>query len=102
MLARLTGDRSLLPALTQAWKRMVTRRMYVNGGLGAVPGLEGFGRDYELDPEYAYAETCAALARVFWNWEMVQLTGEAKYSDLFEWQLYNQRRAFPRSLLRKQ
>jgi DUF1680 family protein len=26
---------------------------------------------------------------MFWNWEMVQLTGEAKYSDLFEWQLYN-------------
>jgi DUF1680 family protein len=26
---------------------------------------------------------------MFWNWEMVQLTGKAQYSDLFEWQLYN-------------
>jgi DUF1680 family protein len=26
---------------------------------------------------------------MFWNWEMAQLTGAAKYSDLFEWQLYN-------------
>lgn len=58
-------------------------------GLGAVPGLEGFGNDYELDPEYAYAETCTSLASLFWNWEMALLTKDARYSDLFEWQLYN-------------
>jgi hypothetical protein len=68
---------------------MIERRMYVTGGLGAIPGLEGFGRDYELDPEYAYAETCAALASLFWNWEMALITQQARYSDLFEWQLYN-------------
>jgi hypothetical protein len=89
MLARLSGDHSYLPAAARAWESMVDRRMYVTGGLGSVPRLEGFGDDYELDPEYAYAETCAALASMFWNWEMAQLTGEAKYSDLFEWQLYN-------------
>ncbi len=76
-------------AMEKAWERMVTRRMYVTGGLGAQPGLEGFGNDYELDAEYAYAETCAALASMFWNWEMALLTEETKYSDLFEWQLYN-------------
>jgi uncharacterized protein len=89
MLARLSGDRSLLPSLERAWEHMVTRRMYVTGGIGSLPGLEGFGRDYELDPEYAYAETCAALAALFWNWEMAELSGKAQYSDLFEWQLYN-------------
>ena len=76
-------------AMDNAWERMVTRRMYVTGGLGAQPALEGFGNDYELDPEYAYAETCAALASLFWNWELALLTGQMKYSDLFEWQLYN-------------
>jgi DUF1680 family protein len=89
MLARETGDRSLLPTLERAWEHMIARRMYITGGLGAQPGLEGFGGDYELEPQYAYAETCAALGSLFWNWEMVLLTGEAKYSDLFEWQLYN-------------
>ena len=89
LLARLSGDRSGLPAMQQAWERMVTRRMYVTGGIGSLPSLEGFGNDYELDPEYAYAETCAALASLFWNWEMAQLTGSAQYGDLFEWQLYN-------------
>ena len=89
MLARESGDKTLVSALEQVWESMVTRRMYVTGGIGSVPGSEGFGNDYELDPEYAYAETCAALASLFWNWEMAQLTNQAKYSDLFEWQLYN-------------
>lgn len=89
MLARETGDQTLVPALERAWEHMVTRRMYVTGGIGSLPALEGFGNDYELDPEYAYAETCAALGNMFWNWEMAQLTGDAKYSNLFEWQLYN-------------
>jgi uncharacterized protein len=88
-LARESGDLTLLPALEQAWEHMVTRRLYLTGGLGSLPVIEGFGKDYELDPEYAYAETCAALGSLFWNWEMTQLTGQVKYSDLFEWQLYN-------------
>jgi len=89
MLARVSGDRSFLPTLERAWEHMVSRRMYITGGIGSLPAIEGFGRDYELNPEIAYAETCAALASMFWNWEMTQLTGKAQYSDLFEWQLYN-------------
>ena len=80
---------ALRAAMEQAWERMVTRRMYITGGLGAVPGIEGFGNDYELDPEYAYNETCASLASLFWNWELSLITQNARYSDLFEWQLYN-------------
>jgi DUF1680 family protein len=26
---------------------------------------------------------------MFWNWEMTLLTADARYADLFEWQLYN-------------
>jgi uncharacterized protein len=89
MLHRLTGDLTLLPALIKSWEHMVTRRMYVTGGIGSLPELEGFGRDYELDPEIAYAETCASLGCLFWNWEMALITKEARYSDLLEWQLYN-------------
>ena len=89
MMARANGDQTLQQALERAWERMVTRRMFVTGGIGSLSWLEGFGNDYELDPEFAYAETCAALGSMFWNWEMAQLTGQAKFSDLFEWQLYN-------------
>ena len=88
-LQRHRPDGTLLAAQQAAWERMVARRMVVTGGLGALPAIEGFGRDYELDPEYAYAETCAALACLTWNWELALITGVARYSDLFEWQLYN-------------
>ena len=84
-----SGDQSLLEPLESIWDHMVSRRMYVTGGIGSLPALEGFGNDYELDPEFAYAETCAALGSMFWNWQMTQLTGKAQYADLFEWQLYN-------------
>jgi DUF1680 family protein len=89
MILRAQRDETLLSTLEQAWERMVTRRMYITGGLGAAPEIEGFGSDYKLDPEYAYAETCASIASLFWNWEMTLLTKKAQYSDLFEWQLYN-------------
>jgi DUF1680 family protein len=88
-LYRFNMDSTLLPALIKSWNHMVSRRMYITGGIGSVPEMEGFGRDYELDPELAYAETCAALGSLFWNWEMALITKEARYSDLFEWQLYN-------------
>jgi DUF1680 family protein len=89
MLLRSQPDKQLLSTLEQAWERMVTRRMYITGGLGSAPEIEGFGKDYELDPEYAYAETCASIASLLWNWEMALLTKQARYADLFEWQLYN-------------
>ncbi|HET6596866.1 MAG TPA: beta-L-arabinofuranosidase domain-containing protein [Anaerolineales bacterium] len=89
MLCRSGSQTDLLPVLEQAWERMVTRRMYITGGLGSAPEIEGFGSDYALDPEYAYNETCASIASLLWSWEMALLTKKAQYSDLFEWQLYN-------------
>jgi DUF1680 family protein len=89
MLDKLHQSQQFLPTLKTAWERMITRRMYLTGGLGSLPVIEGFGRDYELDPEFAYTETCAGIGSFLWNWEMVQLTGDACYSDLMEWQLYN-------------
>lgn len=84
-----TNDNQLEGMLGHLWDHMVQRNMFVTGGLGSIPIIEGFGKDYELNPDYAYCETCAALASMFWAWEMTKLTGEAKYADLFEWQLYN-------------
>lgn len=89
MLIQRCGDQHLLTNLIDTWEHMVEKRMYVTGGTGSLPEMEGFGRDYELDPTFAYAETCAALGTMFWNWEMTQLTAEASYADLFEHQLYN-------------
>jgi DUF1680 family protein len=89
MLHQEVEDKKLLSSLQKAWDNMVTKRMYITGGIGSLPLLEGFGRDYELNNRFAYNETCAAISSVFWNWEMLSSTGDAKYADLLEWQLYN-------------
>ncbi len=89
MLARQKGETSLIHGMEKKWERMVSRRMYVTGGIGSLPLIEGFGRDFELDPGVAYNETCAALGSLFWNREMALVTGNPRYDDLLEWQLYN-------------
>lgn len=84
-----TGDEALLDALHRLWESMTTRRMYVTGGIGSRYEGEAFGKDYELPNERAYAETCAAIGSVMWNWRMLMLDGDARYADLLETTLYN-------------
>jgi uncharacterized protein len=50
MLARETDDPELVSTLERAWNHMVTRRMYVTGGIGSNPGLEGFGQRLRARP----------------------------------------------------
>ena len=63
--------------------------MYITGGLGSRHDGESFGNDYELPNLTAYNETCAAIASVFWNQRLFQLTGDSKYYDIIERTLYN-------------
>ncbi|HVF11375.1 MAG TPA: beta-L-arabinofuranosidase domain-containing protein, partial [Abditibacteriaceae bacterium] len=84
-----TGEVALRVALDRLWHNMTTRRMYISGGLGARYQGEAFGKDYELPNARAYAETCAAIGSVLWNWRMLQLAGDARYAELMETTLYN-------------
>ncbi len=84
-----TGEPDLLEALERLWRNMTTKRMYVSGGLGSRHEGEAFGEDYELPSGRAYAETCAAIASVMWNWRMLMISGDARYADLMEHTLYN-------------
>jgi DUF1680 family protein len=84
-----SGDETLLTALIKLWNSMTERRMYATGGIGARHAGESFGEDYELPNMTAYAETCAAIANVMWNWRMLLATGEAKFADVLELALYN-------------
>ena len=84
-----TGDPTLLEALECLWQNMTTRKMYVSGGIGSRYEDEAFGEDYELPNARAYAETCAAIGSVMWNWRMLAIDGDARYADLLEHTLYN-------------
>ncbi len=84
-----TGDRALLDAVYRRWQDMVTTRMYVTGALGSRHRDEAFGDPFELPPDLAYAETCAAIASVMLAWRLLLATGDPECSDVIERTLYN-------------
>jgi len=88
-VAALTGDKEYIESIDRIWNNMVSKKIYVQGGIGAVPNGERFGADYELPNATAYNETCAAIGQVFWNQRMFLLHGDSKYIDLLEKVLYN-------------
>lgn len=88
-VAALTGDKEYLAAIDKIWDNMVSKKIYVQGSIGAVGDGERFGDNYELPNTTAYNETCAAIGNVFWNQRMFLLHGDSKYIDLLEKTLYN-------------
>jgi DUF1680 family protein len=88
-IAALTGDQNYLKAIDAIWDDVVYRKLYVTGGIGATGSGEAFGEAYDLPNMSAYAETCAAIANVYWNQRMFLLHGDSKYIDVLERTLYN-------------
>ena len=88
-VAALTGDTGYVNALDRIWENVVSKKLYLTGGIGARHGGESFGNDYELPNKTAYCETCAAIANAMWNHRMFLLTGVAKYIDVLERVIYN-------------
>ena len=88
-VAALTGDKSYHDALERIWWDVVSKKLYITGGIGARGGGESFGDDYELPNKTAYCETCAAIANAMWNHRMFLLGGDAKYIDVLERVIYN-------------
>ena len=85
----LTGDRSYLEAIDRIWENVVSKKLYLTGGIGARGSGEAFGNNYDLPNETAYCETCAAIGNVMWNHRMFLFGGDAKYIDVLERTLYN-------------
>ncbi len=88
-VAALTGDAAYLKAIDAIWENLVTKKLYITGGIGASGSGEAFGRDYELPNMTAYNETCAAVGNDYWNYRLFLLHGDARYIDVMERTLYN-------------
>jgi DUF1680 family protein len=84
-----SGDLAYKKTLDLLWTDLTTRKMYITGGVGSRAAGESFGDPYELPSESAYAETCAAVANVMWNFRLLMMTGDARYADVLERTLYN-------------
>ena len=88
-VAALTGDKKLIAAIDRLWENVVSKKLYLTGGIGSTRHGEAFGANYELPNKTAYNETCAAIANALWNERMFLLHGDAKYLDVLERIIYN-------------
>ncbi|MHC4227266.1 MAG: glycoside hydrolase family 127 protein [Planctomycetota bacterium] len=104
-----TGDRTVMTALERLWDDLVTKKMYVTGGVSPEhkahparsfsPGKlstivgdsihEGISEPYRLPNDTAYNETCGQIGNMMWNWRMLAITGESRFADIMERTLYN-------------
>ncbi len=88
-VAALTGDTAYIHAIDRIWNNIVSKKLYITGGIGATSNGEAFGANYELPNMSAYNETCAAIGNVYVNYRLFLLHGESKYFDVLERTLYN-------------
>lgn len=88
-VAALEQDAAYIAAIDSLWNNIVSRKLYITGGVGGLIDGEAFGDNYFLPNDKAYCETCAAIANCMWNQRMFQLHGDAKYIDVLERSLYN-------------
>ena len=83
------GDVELLAAVERIWDDLFTTKTYVSGAHGSRHRDEAIGDAYELPPDRAYGETCAAIASFQANWRLLLATGRSRYADEMERALYN-------------
>lgn len=88
-VAALTGDSDYINAIDKIWENVVSKKLYLTGGIGATSQGEAFGKNYDLPNATAYNETCAAISNVYWNYRLFLLHGDSKYFDVLERTLYN-------------
>jgi hypothetical protein len=88
-VAALTGDAGYINAIDRIWEDVVSKKIYITGGIGSRHEGEAFGDAYELPNATSYNESCAAIGNVFWNHRLFLLHGDSKYIDVLERTLYN-------------
>ena len=86
-------SKDILQTVHKLLDEMVTRKMYVTGGLGAVERNEGFGPAYYLpdkrDAGGCYSETCASFGMVVLCEQLLRANLWSRYGDLMETNLMN-------------
>jgi DUF1680 family protein len=87
-LAAINDRKDYRDAALRLWNNMNDKKSYVTGGVGATAEGEAFGSDYVL-PNDGYLETCGAVGAGFFDRNLNLLTGDARYVDALERELYN-------------
>ena len=88
-LAKETRDAALLEACRRVWRDVVSKKLYVTGGVGNMKHGEAFGPAYLLPNFEAYTETCASIALAFFGRRLSAIDPAGEYADVCELELYN-------------
>lgn len=88
-VAYYTNNEKMYEACKKIWKNIVTKRMYITGGIGSTVHGEAFTYDYDLPNDTMYCETCASIGMMFFAKNMLKHETDASYSDILERCLYN-------------
>ncbi|MEN8907687.1 MAG: beta-L-arabinofuranosidase domain-containing protein [Clostridiales bacterium] len=97
------GDTSYRQVLEKVWNNLVTEKLYITGGCGALYNSaspygnffidqkvhQAYGYSYQLPNVTAYNETCASIGSIMWSYRMFQFDQKAKYFDLIERTMLN-------------
>lgn len=92
------GDPEYLEMLHRVWNNMLSTKIYLTGGIGALYNgtspygnffvdqkiHQAFGYEYQLPNVTAYNETCASIGLVMWAYRMFLVEPKAEYFDVIE------------------
>ena len=79
-VAKEYGDQELFDACERCYQSIISKKMYITGGVGSTSHGEAFSVDYYLPNRRAYAETCAGIALAMFCLRMQKLQTN-KYDD---------------------
>ncbi len=88
-LARITGDKRYFDACEHIFEDVISKKMYITGGIGSSNMGESFTKEYFLPNDAAYTETCAAISFAMFCQRMLRTTNDSRYADVVERVIYN-------------
>lgn len=97
------GDAQYLTMLHKVWDNLVTQKLYITGGCGALYNgtspygnffvdqkiHQAYGYEYQLPNVTAYNETCASIGSIMWAYRMFLIEQKAQYFDVIEKTMLN-------------
>jgi len=88
-IALRNNDAELRRACETIFDDIITKKMYITGGIGSSACGEAFTVPYDLSNLMAYTESCAALGLALFANRMLNIEADSKYSDTVERAIYN-------------
>jgi uncharacterized protein len=87
-LYRLTGKAEYLDAVEKVWQNIHDTEINIAGS-GASKECWFGGNRFQAFPVHHYQETCVTVTWIKLSYQLLRLTGDAKYADAIEQSFYN-------------